>query len=266
MRKLHNTAPLPPEPEEPVLYDSPVILALDVDQIEDRQVIQDISPYIGAFKVGLQLFIANGIPTMYALKHLTDRPVFLDLKLCDIPTTVGKAIKALKRYDNIKWLSVMGDDEDRLKAAVEEAGDDFEIVAITHLTSKQTCPDRLNHSMFNAQRASVKTVVLPPYMTWRVREAFRDFTFICPGIRYASKQERNKPYKGNRDDHQATMEPREALEGGADWIVVGRPVTQAEDWVLRAKKIWEDCNGVRDPRGVHFGFSGQGASHAERVV
>jgi orotidine-5'-phosphate decarboxylase len=217
-----------------------IIIALDVETLEQaRELVSCLNGTVGAFKIGKQLFTRCG-PEAVAMVHAAGSRVFLDLKYHDIPTTVAKAGCEAARTGvfmfNVHALGGSAMIDTTVKAVREMADKTGTqpplILAVTVLTSMsetdlseigihdpvETVVTRLARL---AQAAGADGVVASPREIRMIKEACGpDFVVVTPGIR---------PAASAQDDQKRTMTPAQALEAGADFMVIGRPVTQAPD-------------------------------------
>ncbi|MBQ3021957.1 MAG: orotidine-5'-phosphate decarboxylase [Clostridia bacterium] len=187
-------------------------------------------------KIGMELFYAEG-PSIVKLVKERGHKIFLDLKLCDIPNTVKKSMKVLSNLDvDMTNLHAFGTKE-MMTAAIEgltrEDGTRPILIAVTQLTS--TSEERMkNDLLINeplarvvehygkcAAESGLDGVVCSPHEAARVKEVCgKDFVTVTPGIRFADSV---------ADDQVRIMTPEKAKNAGSDYIVVGRPITAAED-------------------------------------
>ncbi len=208
---------------------SPLIVALDTD---DRgrlnSIARAVAPHAGLLKVGLQAFTALGPGVVADVARL--RPVFLDLKLHDIPTTVaGAAVAAADA--GATMLTVHAAGGAAMVAAAAKAAPDVTILAVTVLTSlddddlaavgQPPAAEQVPRLAAMAVAAGAGGIVCSPAEVAAVREAVgRDVAVVVPGIR---------PAGSAIGDHSRVATPAAALAAGASHIVVGRPVTGAHD-------------------------------------
>lgn len=239
------------------LLKNPLIIALDVDTAEEAVCLAGrLEPFSGGFKVGLQLFNSAGPGIVRRLKKKA--PVFLDLKLHDIPNTVAGAVRVLTRLGaSILNVHAAGGRE-MMKAAAEAAGDEALkagvkkplIVAVTILTSigqeefnneigfKGTIIDRVKAWALLAQEAGLDGVVASPHEITALREALGpEFIIITPGIR---------PAGSVTGDQKRTMTPAEAVKLGATYLVAGRPITAADDQAKAARTVLKEIKANID--------------------
>ena len=225
---------LPPE------LKNKMALALDVDDlVEANRLARQMSPWFGVAKVGLELFTAAGPDAVGALFD-NGYDVFLDLKLHDIPTTVHKAAKVAGAL-GVSYLTMhaMGGSQ-MLKAGVEglmegarNAGlPDPTALAITVLTSDADAPDHIvPYRLRLAIEAGCGGIVCAATDLKDIGEMAPRTKRVVPGIRAAG---------GDRHDQPKAVTPAEALEAGADLLVVGRAVTLAEDPRAAAAALFAD--------------------------
>ena len=222
-----------------------VIIACDFSSREQTLSFLDkmgaARPYV---KIGMELFYAAG-PDM--VRELKDRghQVFLDLKLHDIPHTVQRAMAVLSRLGaDILNLHAAGT-RDMMEAALEGAvrpdGSRPLLIAVTQLTSTSeermrrellidaTLPETVTAYAQNARLAGMDGVVCSPLEAGLIHSACgSDFLTVTPGVRFAD---------GSLDDQVRVATPERAKELGSDYIVVGRPITQAADPL----SAWQRC-------------------------
>jgi len=201
---------------------------------------QDVKPYV---KIGMELFYAEGPAIVNEIKARGHK-IFLDLKLHDIPNTVKKAMSVLSHL-NVDMCNLhAGGTINMMKAALEgltrEDGTRPLLIAVTQLTSTdQESMERdllinapidkvVEHYAMNAKRAGLDGVVCSPLESQKVHSACgNDFLTVTPGVRFAG---------GEKGDQKRVMTPSEAREIGSDYIVMGRPITAAEDPVSAYKE------------------------------
>lgn len=232
-----------------------LVLALDVEDIEEaKQMVDELSPYIGTFKVGLQLFCGYGLEIVNYIKE-KNADFFLDVKLHDIPNTVEKAsYNVIKNGANFFNVHATGGIE-MMKAAKKGAMEASEkygtkkplVLAVTVLTSinQETLTNELSNKESvenfviqlakNAKLAGLDGVVASAKELKAIKENVgKDFIVLTPGIR---------PKWSLKDDQQRVATPASAINDGADFIVLGRAVTKADDRIEAMKKIYEEIQG-----------------------
>lgn len=230
-----------------------LVAALDVgSRAEALELARRLAGRVGMLKVGLELFCAEG-PGFVAELH-RQVPVFLDLKLHDIPTTVRRALEALLPLDP-RLINVHAQGGPGMLEAAAEAvqahrarGGTTELLAVTVLTSldradllragnAQEPGDLALHLARLAQASGCDGVVCSAQEAPRILEACGEaFHRLCPGIR---------PRGEGAQDQSRIATPGEALELGATWLVVGRPITRAADPAAAADAIVEELSACR---------------------
>ncbi len=234
-----------------------IVLALDVDTEERAlQLVQDLKDYVGVFKVGMQLFNSIGPRIVENINELGGQ-VFVDLKLHDIPNTVSAAGRVLTRL-NCYMLNVhAAGGREMMKKLTEEVAAEAArqgiktplTLAVTVLTSISQ-PDlekdmfikdiKLEELVVNwalmAKESGISGVVCSPQEIKAIREACgADFKIVTPGIR---------PAWSEKNDQKRITTPSEAIALGADYIVIGRPITGAADPVEAAHKIIQELEAM----------------------
>ena len=233
-----------------------IILALDVDgEREALELVEKLTDYVGAFKVGMQLFNSCG-PDIVAKIHALGGRVFVDLKFHDIPNTVAAAGKVLTRLGCYMFNVHAAGGREMLRAvaqgaareAAQKGNDPPLILAVTVLTSigqreleEDMCiadlkvQDLVVKWAEMAKDCGISGVVCSPHEIAAIRQACGpDFKIVTPGIR---------PAWSESNDQKRITTPRQALDGGADFMVIGRPITQAFDPVEAARKIIAEMEG-----------------------
>ncbi len=198
-------------------------------------------------KIGMELYYAEG-PSIVREIKARGHKIFLDLKLHDIPNTVKKSMAVLSRLDvDMTNLHAAGT-VDMMKAAVEgltrEDGTRPILIAVTQLTS--TSEERMQKELLinesinntiikyaqNAKEAGLDGVVCSPLEAGMVKEACsKEFLTVTPGVRFAD---------GDVGDQARVTTPEKAKEIGSDYIVVGRPITAADDPVAAYRRCCEE--------------------------
>ena len=214
-----------------------LIIALDVDSIDKaKHLVDALFPSVDIFKVGSQLFVNSG-PAVIDYINKKKKKVFLDLKFYDIPNTVEKAcIEAARHRVFMLTLHASGgfDMMSKAQTAVRKMKKSPLLVGVTVLTSKEdkNAKTTVLELAKLSQEAGLNGVVCSPKETWLVKKVCgAKFIVVNPGIR---------PVWAAVGDQRRFTTPKEAIQSGADFIVVGRPVTEAEDPAEAAKKIMEE--------------------------
>ena len=210
---------------------SPIICALDMmDITRALEVTRAISDKVAMVKLGLEFFTAYGIAGVRQVIEL-GVPVFLDLKLHDIPNTVARAIHSVKDL-NIAMLTIhVSGGKDMMRAAADALSDTNILLAgVTVLTSiggddfidfgiQESLESHVMRLVSLAVDAGLRAVVCSAHEVGVIRGRYPDITLVVPGIRFNS----------GVDDQKRTKTPMDALSDGANYLVVGRPVTQSPD-------------------------------------
>lgn len=215
-----------------------LVVALDVPTLDEaRDLAAALEGHVGWFKVGLELFTAHGPAAVEAIRGFG--PVFLDIKLHDIPTTVERAARRVADL-GVGLLTVhAGGGETMVRAAVDGLGDAGRILAVTVLTSTSdddlaavnapVAAKQVPHLARLAVGAGAPGLVCAPRDLVAVRDTVgSEVLLVTPGIR---------PAGSGDDDHARAATPANAVRDGADLLVVGRPITRADDPVAAAQAI-----------------------------
>lgn len=217
-----------------------LVLALDVDDlVEAMRLADDLRPWFGVAKVGLELFSAAGPDVVGSLIDSGYR-VFVDLKLHDIPTTVERAARVLGALGT-SYLTLHGvGGPVMLRAGVEGLLDGAHraglpeptALAVTVLTSEEEAPEHvLEHRVMAAVESDCGGIVCAVSEAHEVRLLAPRMTIVTPGIR---------PSGAPAHDQARAATPTEAVAAGADLLVIGRPVTRAADPVAAARALTAD--------------------------
>lgn len=220
-----------------------LIFALDVPDLPAaRELIERLGDSVTFYKLGLEFFLSGHyFELLHELKG-SGRKIFADLKLFDIPATVGAAVRQLSRH-GVDFCTVHGNDR-MLEAAVEAAGDRTGILAVTALTSldQGDLEDLGFHCdtealvLSRARRAlaiGCAGVVSSGLEVPRLRAEVDDALItVCPGIRPVFNDEAT-----DRGDQRRVLTPTQAIANGADFLVVGRPIRTAPDPAAAAEAV-----------------------------
>ena len=211
-----------------------LIVALDVNSFDKaKELIDKLSPYVNIFKVGSELFTSCG-PQIINYINKKGKKAFLDLKFFDIPNTVQKAtLAAAKHRVFMTTLHITGGFDMLKKAANALKGKKKRplLVGVTVLTSKagKNIAKEVTKLALIAKKAGLDGIVCSAKETKRVKKVCgKKFIVVNPGIR---------PLWAARGDQKRITTPEKAIENGADFIVIGRPITKAKNPVSAAKKI-----------------------------
>ena len=210
-----------------------LIFALDLPSLEQSEPwVARLAPHLRLFKVGLELFSSAGPDAVRMVTRHEGAGVFLDLKLHDIPTQVGRAARALRAVGvNMFTVHAQGGEE-MLRAAAREAGPNLLVLAVTRLTSQPAGVEEVVELARLAQVSGCGGVVCSGSEAAAVRKALgSEFRIVCPGIRTPGS---------DRGDQVRTVTAYDAIRAGADYIVVGRPIRDAADPVQAARAISDE--------------------------
>ena len=227
---------------------NPIIVALDVPTPDQAVALaQQVAPSVGAFKIGSELFTAAG-PEIVKRIRSTGASVFLDLKFHDIPNTVAKAVASAVRLD-VQMLTIHTSGGLRMMQAAEEAaqktaaqigGNAPLVLGVTVLTSMESSDlaevgikDGVGQQVESlaqlAARAGLRGLVCSPLEVAGLRPLLPPkMQFVTPGIRGAGDA---------AGDQRRTLNAREAIDVGATWLVIGRPIYAAPDPRAAAETI-----------------------------
>lgn len=228
-----------------------VIIACDFDS--KAEVLEFLSKFKGErlyLKIGMELFYAEGPSIIKEIKELGHK-IFLDLKLHDIPNTVRKTMKVLANLNidmcNVHASGTIAMMEAAITGLTKEDGTRPLLIAVTQLTS--TSQDRMEqdlliekpidevvlHYAHNAKIAGLDGVVCSPLEAQKVHDRCgSQFLTITPGVRFA---------EGASQDQVRVMTPEQARIIGSDYIVVGRPITEASDPVQAYRRCMKEFVG-----------------------
>ena len=218
---------------------NPIYLALDLPHLQDGlDLIRKVKGHVGGVKLGLEFFCAHGAHGVHLVGQL-GLPIFLDLKLHDIPNTVAKAVQALHLLEPAILTVHAAGGRAMLEDAKAAAGVNTKVVAVTVLTSLDDgdlldigvggkAHDQVRRLADLAQSAGLDGIVCSGEEVAMARKAWTDGFFVVPGVR---------PAGGALGDQKRSVTPRQALDNGASILVVGRPISLAENPDLAAREI-----------------------------
>ncbi|MDX2095240.1 MAG: orotidine-5'-phosphate decarboxylase [Alphaproteobacteria bacterium] len=227
---------------------NPIICAIDTQDVAEATAIAgEVRAHVGAVKLGLEFFTANGAAGVAEITRL-GVPLFLDLKFHDIPNTVAKAIAATAGMNMFMMTVHTSGGRGMLKAAIDASDRVAQmtgkerplVIGVTLLTSldqddvailgfRDNVQGQVLRLADLAQSAGLDGVVCSPFEIAAIRKACgSELTLVVPGIR---------PEGSSANDQKRIMTPKEALARGADYLVIGRPMTAAEHRANAAKAI-----------------------------
>jgi orotidine-5'-phosphate decarboxylase len=225
---------------------NPIIVALDVESAEEaRALVGRLGEHVDFYKVGMELYAAAGMGIVRELIGQGKR-VFLDLKLYDIPETVKRAVAQVSR-SGATFLTIHAVGSVMRAAVTGREGDGLKLLAVTVLTSfGREDLEELGYSCEVSELVATRTqqamaagmdgVVASPLEVAAVRKITGpDATLVIPGVRSAGK---------SKGDQKRVATPAEAMQGGADYLVIGRQITRAADPAAEAMRVLEELEGV----------------------
>ena len=224
-----------------------IIFPLDVASIDEaKKYVELLAESVGMFKVGLELFVHSGPEIIRFIHSQRAARVFLDLKLHDIPTTVGRAMARIAELEVAFATVHVGESRSMLEAAVEGSHGKVGVLGVTVLTSVSAADLKLagyREELFNdmlhavMQRAQIAHatgcagVICSGLEAEPIKEKLgRDFLAVTPGVRPAWTV-------AEKEDQKRISTPTQAIAAGADYLVIGRPIRNAEDPRLAAARI-----------------------------
>ena len=232
---------------------NPIIAALDVPTAEQAlKLAREVAPVVGAFKIGSELFTAAGPDIVKAVRD-TGASVFLDLKFHDIPNTVAKAVASAVRLD-VQMLTLHTCGGSEMMRAAEESAQQTAlhsgrnaplVLGVTVLTSHDSNTLSEIGSTANvgqqverlaqlAVQSGLRGLVCSPLEIADLRQLLPEkIQLVTPGIRTGAEKS---------DDQKRTLTPREAMDAGASWLVIGRPIYAAENPREAAEKILDSIS------------------------
>ncbi|MFL6857593.1 MAG: orotidine-5'-phosphate decarboxylase [Allosphingosinicella sp.] len=218
---------------------SPIYVAIDTPDLERAKAMAArVRRHVGGLKLGLEFFCANGRQGVRDMAEL-GLPIFLDLKLHDIPNTVGKAIQALRGLEPAILTVHAAGGRAMLEDAKAAAPRGTKVVAVTVLTSLDeddlaatgiggSPHDQVGRLATLAREAGLDGMVCSGSEVAAARRLWPGGYFVVPGVR---------PAGGAAADQKRVMTPRKALDAGASILVIGRPITDAADPDQAAREI-----------------------------
>lgn len=225
---------------------SPIILATDTDDLATaKRWIDSTREYIDIYKFGLEFYLKFGREVLSEVQREFGCEVFLDLKLHDIPNTVGAATAQVAMLKP-RFLTVHASGGRAMIKAACESAPNTDITAVTILTSlsqediseiglEGTTLTRATSLAKLATDSGARAIVCSPLEIESIRANLpEDISIITPGIRPKSSTK--------SDDQKRVMDPKSAIKAGSNFLVIGRPITAAPDVSLAAKIIYEEAS------------------------
>jgi len=223
----------------------PIALALDAPDLDTaKNWAKEASPFVSTLKIGLETYLRNGKKAIQEIKAISDCDIFLDLKLHDIPATVMGACNSIKDL-NPKYLTVHASGgKEMIESAVKTLPNTL-ITAVTILTSLNEDSLKKIGYKFDpgdsaiqlaklAVEAGARAIVCSAQEVAVIRNAVgKDVVLITPGIR---------PAGSSLDDQKRVATPRQALQDGANLLVMGRPITASSSIKIACQQLQEEIN------------------------
>jgi len=218
---------------------NPVYLALDLPQLDAARALADkVKSHVGGFKLGLEFFCAHGHHGVHEIAHV-GLPIFLDLKLHDIPNTVAGAMQAIHVLEPAIVTVHASGGRAMMEDAKAAAALGTRVVAVTMLTSLDerdlmrtgvngNAREQVLRLAELAQAAGLDGIVCSGREVGEVRKQWKDGFFVVPGLRLND---------GAKGDQKRVVTPRQARDDGASVLVVGRPISRADEPVAAARAI-----------------------------
>ena len=222
---------------------NPIIVALDFHELDDAVAMaRRLNGVVGGFKVGLQLLMGHGPRAIEEVASLGS-PVFADAKLHDIPNTVLGAAENIHSA-GARWVTVHASGGREMMEAANAGMEGHGVLAVTVLTSIESAAladlgvDRASSEQVLvlagiAAQSSVEGLVCSPHEAKKAKGEHPDLTVFTPGVR---------PAGANADDQARVATPAAAFTAGADYLVIGRPITRSADPVAKAAEIALELN------------------------
>lgn len=218
---------------------NPIYLALDVPQLETAKALASkVKAHIGGIKLGLEFFCAHGHHGVHEIAHL-GLPIFLDLKLHDIPNTVAGAMQSIHVLEPAIVTVHASGGRAMMEDAKAAAGGHTKVVAVTMLTSLDerdlartgvngSAHDQVMRLAELAEASGLDGIVCSGHEVAKVRRQWKDGFFVVPGLRPSGKA---------NGDQKRVSTPRQARDDGASVLVIGRPISRADDPAAAARAI-----------------------------
>ena len=218
---------------------NPIYLALDVPQLNDGiDLVNKVKGHVGGIKLGLEFFCAHGAHGVHMIGQL-GLPIFLDLKLHDIPNTVAGAMQAIHVLEPAIVTVHAGGGRAMMEDAKAAAGENTRVVAVTMLTSMDerdlartgiagSAHAQVMRLAQLANDAGLDGIVCSGQEVKAVHDQWRDGFFVVPGLR---------PAGSAGGEQKRVVTPRQARDHGASVLVIGRPISRADDPARAARDI-----------------------------
>ena len=224
------------------MHHNPLFLALDLPRLDAAEALaRQVKGHVGGFKLGLEFFCAHGHHGVHQIAHV-GLPIFLDLKLHDIPNTVAAAMQAIHVLEPAIVTVHASGGRAMMEDAKAAAGEHTRVVGVTALTSLDdddlalvgvpggAGPQVLRLAELEHQ-AGLDGIVCSGHEVAAVRRQWKDGFFVVPGLRPADGK------GAGAGDQKRTVTPRAARDAGASVLVIGRPIARADDPVAAARAI-----------------------------
>jgi len=235
-----------------------IVFPLDVASAREAETwVRMLSPHVGMFKVGLELFVESGPEIVRMIRRAGAARIFLDLKLHDIPVTVCRTMERIADLGVELTTVHCGESSAMLKAAVQGGGGRVGVLAVTVLTSvsgsdirqagfETAYADNILELVVKraamAQTAGCAGVVCSAREVGSIKQRLGpEFIAVTPGIRPS--------WQASADDQKRLATPEEAIQNGSDYLVIGRPIRNAEDPVKAAVRIASEIQDVLPATG-----------------
>lgn len=218
---------------------NPVFLAVDLPQIDAAKALAEkVKAHVGGLKLGLEFFCAHGHHGVHELAHV-GLPIFLDLKLHDIPNTVAGAMQSIHVLEPAIVTVHASGGRAMMEDAKAAAGEHTKVVAVTMLTSLDdndlartgvagSAHDQVMRLADLAHTAGLDGIVCSGKEVGAVHKQWKNGYFVVPGLRPGGKA---------TGDQKRVVTPRQARDDGASVLVIGRPISRATDPVMAAREI-----------------------------
>jgi orotidine-5'-phosphate decarboxylase len=218
---------------------NPVYLALDLPRLDAAEALaRKVAGHVGGLKLGLEFFCAHGHHGVHEIARI-GLPIFLDLKLHDIPNTVAAAMQSIHVLEPAIVTVHASGGRAMMEDAKAAAGEHCKVVGVTVLTSLDerdlartgvtgTAHDQALRLAELAHTAGLDGIVCSGHEVADIHRQWKNGFFVVPGLR---------PANGSNGDQKRTVTPREARDAGASVLVIGRPISRAEDPLVAARAI-----------------------------